>query len=136
MRQLESGLIGVTAKSSLMRRPIDLSLAESVVKNIVQHRRIITTDTIKGVVCKHYNISTEEMISRSRKKSIVWPRQMAIYFARKYTDHPLQLIGKSFNRYHATIIHSITAVEKGLKEDAVVRKQVEYLSEKLGDGNF
>ncbi len=136
VRQLESGLIGVTAKSSLMRRPIDLSLAESVVKNIVQHRKIITTDTIKEVVCKHYNISTKEMVSRSRKKAIVWPRQMAIYFARRYTDHPLQLIGKSFNRYHATVIHSITAVEKGLKEDAIVRKQVEYLSGKLGDGNF
>ncbi|OQX04689.1 MAG: chromosomal replication initiator protein DnaA [Desulfobacteraceae bacterium IS3] len=136
VRQLESGLIGVTAKASLMGSSIDLSLAESVVQNIVQQRKTIGADAIKKVVCKHYNISADEMLSKSRKKSLVWPRQIAIYLVRKYTDQPLQVIGKVFNRYHATILHSVAAVEKGLKEDASVRKQVEYLSQKLESGKF
>nr|MBC8490356.1 chromosomal replication initiator protein DnaA [Bacteroidota bacterium] len=57
VRQLESGLIGVTAKSSLLGSPIDLSLAESVVKNIVRQRKNITIDAIKKLVCKYYSIS-------------------------------------------------------------------------------
>jgi chromosomal replication initiator protein len=132
VRQLESGLIGVTAKSSLLGRPIDIRLAESVVKNIVQQKTsLITIDAIKTLVSRHYKVSAEELVSRSRKKSIVWPRQLAIYLARKYTDQPLQVIGKSFNRYHATILHSIAAVEKGLKTDVAIRSQVEYLCRKL-----
>lgn len=132
VRQLESGLIGVTAKASLLGSPIDIRLAESVVKNIVQQKsRVITIDTIKAIVCRHYKVSAEEIVSRSRKKSIVWPRQISIYLARKYTDQPLQVIGKSFNRYHATILHSVAAVEKGLKSDMSIRSQVEYLCRKL-----
>lgn len=136
VRQLESGLIGVVTKASLMGRSLDLSLARSVVKNISQQRTLITVESIKKAVCVHYSISDDDLMSNSRKKGIVWPRQIAIYFARKYTDYPLQMIGKSFNRYHATIIHSINAVEKGLKEDNSVRKQVEYLSERLETGRF
>ncbi|QTA93143.1 chromosomal replication initiator protein DnaA [Desulfonema magnum] len=133
VRQLESGLIGVTAKSSLLGRPIDIGLAESVVKNITVNRPrpTVTIDLIKELVCRHYNLSIDEIISRSRKKSIVWPRQMAIYLSRKYTEQPLQFIGKNFNRYHATVLHSVAAVEKGLKGDSSVRKQMEYLCGKL-----
>ncbi|RPH48185.1 MAG: chromosomal replication initiator protein DnaA, partial [Desulfobacteraceae bacterium] len=113
VRQLESGLIGVTAKSSLMGIPIDLGLAESVVKNIVQQRKNITIDVIKKLVCKHFNISLGDIVSSSRKQIFSRPRQIAIYLSRRYTDSPLQTIGKSFNRYHATALHSIGIVERG-----------------------
>ena len=136
VRQLESGLIGVAAKSSLLGIPIDLSLAESVVKNIARRRKRITIDVIKKLVCKYYRISIKEMVSSSRKQSIVRPRQIAIYLARKYTDSPLQAIGKSFNRYHATALHSIGAVERRLKENGPVKKQVEFLSKKIESGKI
>ncbi len=136
VRQLESGLIGVTAKSSLLGVPIDLKLAESVVKNIVFTRKNITIDVIKKMVCKYYSISVDEIVSSSRKKSIVRPRQIAIYLSRRYTDAPLQKIGKSFNRYHATALHSIGSVEKKLKERGPLQRQVEFLSGKLESGKF
>jgi len=136
VRQLESGLIGVTAKSSLLGVPIDLMLAESVVKNIVQQRKNITIDVIKKLVCKYYDISIEEIVSSSRKQSIVKPRQIAIYLSRVYTDSPLQTIGKSFNRYHATALHSINAVERAIKQNGPVQKQLEYLRRKLESGKY
>ncbi len=136
VRQLESGLIGVTAKSSLLGVPVDLGLAESVVKNIVRSRKNITIDAIKKLVCKYYSISVKEIISSSRKQSIVRPRQIAIYLSRKYTDAPLQAIGKSFNRYHATALHSINSVEQLLKENGPIQKQVELLCRKLESGKF
>ena len=136
VRQLESGLIGVAAKSSLLGSPIDLGLAESVVKNIVRQRKRITVEAIKQLVCKYYSISLNDMVSRSRKQNIVRPRQIAIYLARRYTDSPLQAIGRSFNRYHATALHSINAIERGLKENGAIQKQVEFFRQKLESGKY
>jgi chromosomal replication initiator protein len=136
VRQLESGLFGVSAKSSLLGMPIDLSLAESVVKNITRLRQRITIDVIKKLVGHHFKVTVAELVSRSRKQRIVRPRHIAIYLSRKYTDQPLQTIGRSFNRYHATALHAIGVVEKGLKSNAPMRKQVEFLSQRLESGKF
>jgi chromosomal replication initiator protein len=136
VRQLESGLNGVAAKSSLLGMPINLSLAESVVKNIVRQRKRITVEAIKKLVCKYYDISIEDVMSRSRKQNLVRPRQIAIYLARNYTDAPLQSIGKSFNRYHATALHSIHCIERGIKQNSSIKKQVGFLRQKLESGKF
>ena len=131
VRQLEGGLLSLTAKSSLLKTPIDIRLAESVIQNIVQQKQTVTVDYIKKLVCEAFNITPSEIVSRSRKKHIVRPRQVAIYLARQYTDQPLQAIGKSFNRYHATAIHSIGVVEKKMKADESLRKQLEMIRGKL-----
>jgi len=131
VRQLESGLIGVTAKSSLLGEPISVDLAKSVVQNITRTQKAITIDRIKEVVCKHYNISVSDIVSKSRKQAIALPRHIAIYLSRKMTDQTLQAIGKSFNRYHATAYRSVGAVEKAMKSDTAVRNQVKYLTDKL-----
>jgi chromosomal replication initiator protein len=136
VRQLESGLIGVTAKSLLLGEPIDLKLAESVAKNIVRQQENITIDVIKNMVCKHYRISLSDIVSRSRKRSFVRPRQIAIYLSRRYTDTSLQAIGRSFNRYHATALHSISTVEGELKENGPMQKQVKFLCQKIEAGKF
>ena len=136
IRQLESGLNGVAAKASLLGAPIDLSLSESVVKNMVRQRKKITIDVIKKMVCKYYNCTLKEMVSRSRKQHLVRPRQMAIYLSRRHTDAPLQSIGKAFNRYHATALHSIHSIERGLKENNAIQKQVEFFNQKLESGKF
>jgi len=136
VRQLESGMNGVAAKSSLLGMPIDLNLAASVVKNIVRHRKHITIDVIKKLVCKYYNVSIQDVMSRSRKQNHVRPRQMAIFLARHYTDAPLQSIGKSFNRYHATALHSINCIERGIKQHSSIRKQADFFRKKLESGKF
>jgi chromosomal replication initiator protein len=134
VRQLESGLLSVVAKARLMCMPVDLTLARSVVKNIVRHRKSITMETIKKLICKQYRITIDELESRSRKQSVVRPRQIAMYLARRYTDATLQEIGKSFNRFHATTIHSIDSVEREVKDNGQLQKQVSYLCQKLESG--
>jgi chromosomal replication initiator protein len=136
VRQLKSGLMGVAAKASLLGRPIDFELAGSVIKNMVQNQQEITIGSIKKLVCKYYKLSPKDLVSRSRKQSIVRPRQVAMYLSRRYTDQPLQAIGKSFNRYHATALHAIGTVEKGLSQGGPIQRQIEYLTEKLESGNF
>ncbi len=136
VRQLKSGLTSVTMKASLLSIPIDLDLAAGVIRNMVHKTQNITIGNIKKLVCKYYNITPKELVSRSRKQSIVRPRQVAIYLARRYTDQPLQSIGRSFNRYHATALYAIGAIEKGIKQGAPVQRHVEYLSKKLEAGEY
>jgi chromosomal replication initiator protein len=131
---LKSGFIGVTAKASLLGSDVDLTLARSVVKNIVTSRQGITLDSVKRLVCKYYNVSLTDLTSRSRRLAIVRPRQVAMYLSRRYTDHSLQTIGKSFNRYHATTLHALKVVEKGVQEKGPIQKHVEFLSERLERG--
>jgi len=135
VRQLESALIGVAARSSLMGDKINLKLAEAVIGNIYQNQKEITMDTVKKLVCKHYKITGDEIISKSRKKAIVVPRQICMYLCRKYTDHSLGEIGKSFRRHHATAFHSVTTIEKKLKLNSNIKRQVSYLCDKL-DGDY
>lgn len=137
VRQLESGLAGVVAKGSLMGEPINLSLARAVLETISKKSsKQITIDAIKKLICNEFGISQEDLVSTSRKNKLVHPRQMAIYLSRKYTDQPLKTIGKSFNRYHATAIYSINAVEKAIQQQGPFCEQLNYLYKKIEAGKF
>ncbi|MBF0259458.1 MAG: chromosomal replication initiator protein DnaA, partial [Desulfamplus sp.] len=136
VRQLESGLAGVAAKGSLMGEPINLALARAVLENISKSRKQVTIDAIKKLICNEFAISEEDLLSTSRKSKLVHPRQMAIYLSRKYTDQPLKTIGKSFNRYHATAIYSINAVEKAIQQQGAFSEQLNYLYKKIEAGKF
>ena len=134
VRQLESGLVGVISKSTLLGVPIDLELAESVVRNIAVRKKAITIDLIKQTVSQEYGITINDMISKSRKQNVMRPRQIAMYLSRKYTDQTLQAIGRSFNRYHATAMHAVGCIEKSMKAEVAVKNHVEYISKKLETG--
>ena len=136
VRQLESGLIGVAAKASLLGLPIETDLAASVVKNIVRRSRQITVERIQKLVCRYFKLTKEDLLSRSRKRAIAQPRQIAMYLARRYTEESLQSIGRRFNRYHATTLHAVGVVERHLRENGPVQKQVAFLSNKLETGSL
>lgn len=136
VRQLESGLMGVARKGALMGEKIDINLARSVLSTISRSKKAITVDLIKKLVCNEFSLSEQELVSTSRKKRVVKPRQVAIFLARKYTDQPLKTIGKSFNRYHATAIYSINAVEKQMKLQGGFMEQMNYLYQKLESGKI
>lgn len=135
VRQLENGLIGVASRSCLMGDQIDLDLAEQVVKNIVTRKKSITIDSISRLVSREFGVPLKDMISRSRKKSVVRTRQVAIFLARRHTSQPLQSIGRKFNRKHATVIHSINSVEKELKLKGELFRQVQIIEKKLESGS-
>ncbi len=136
IRQLESGLWSIVTKASLMGANIDISLAESVIKLIVTKQREISVHLIKKIVCKHYGITVEDITSKSRKKSFVRPRQVAMFLSRQYTDQSLATIGKNFNRMHATVLHSINSIESGKKADNALLSQIRFFSDKLDHGDF
>ncbi|PIE61789.1 MAG: chromosomal replication initiator protein DnaA [Desulfobacterales bacterium] len=136
VRQLESGMFGVVAKGQLMGKNIDMALAKSVLKNMVRSRKRITVDLIKKMVCNAFSITEDDIISKSRKQRIVKPRQVAMFLAKRYTDQPIKQIGLSFNKYHATAIYAVNAIEKEIKRNGQICEQVNYLSKRLESGKF
>lgn len=136
VRQLESGLIGMMAKHSLLGTPMDLDLAETVIQCIASRKQQVSVQAIKKLICREFGISMEDLVSKSRKQNLVRGRQVAIYLSRKYTDQSIQSIGRSFNRYHATAIHAINVVEKSMREKNPLARQLEILSGKIEKGEL
>jgi len=136
VRRLESGLFGVTAKGRLLGRTIDLALARSVLDTIPKVNKRLTADHITRLICREFSVSGEDIKSRSRKRRIVKPRQMAMYLTRKYTDLPLDEIGRSFNRYHATVVYAVNAVEKEMRLKGLLYEQAGYLSKMIESGRI
>ncbi len=131
IRRIESAVVGLVAKSSFMKRPLDLDLAKEVIHDIIGEPGPITTATIRDIVCRHFQLSVDELKSKTRKRSVALPRQVAMFLARQYTDDSLQTIGRFFNRDHATVIHSVKQIKKKLNDSGKLKSQVEFLMNQL-----
>jgi len=133
VRQLESCLIRMSAQSSLLNQTPDLSLAEMVVREQIQERQELSIKAIKDLVGKYFRVSAEEMISKSRKKVHLNPRNLSIYLSKKFTNQTLENIGQAFNRDSTSVIYAVNAVEKGLKKNPELSRQVHFLTAQLED---
>ena len=131
VRQLESCVIGVVAKSSLLDKPVDLALAHEVLDSVCDSRELISIGLVKQVICQYFKVSVEALMSNSRKKGVVYPRNLGMYFCRKYTDETLESIGQAFNRSHATVIHAVDNISRQIHLKSGVRNQVEFLGHQL-----
>jgi len=102
-----------------------------------QHLKKLTIEEIQTAVAKKYNVSIAQILSSERTQSIVTPRQLSMYIARKFTTKSLPEIAKFFDKTHATIIHGVRNIEKRLDvEEDLKATLAEILSEfgyKLSD---
>ncbi len=131
IRRIEGAVVGLIAKSSLLRHPINMDLAREVIKDLVGEPPEITVASIREMICSHFRLTKEEICSKSRKRSIAWPRQVAMFLARRYTDASLEAIGREFNRDHATVLYSVKRIKKALKEPGKSRHQLEFLMDQV-----
>ena len=120
IRELEGSLIRLIAYASLTGQEISLSLAQEVLKNILNHEeRAVTIEIIQKYVADYYNLKMVELKSRNNSKSVAMPRQVAMYLCKSLTHASLPEIGRSFGgKHHSTVIHSIRKVEELRKRDA------------------
>jgi chromosomal replication initiator protein len=131
IRRIEGAVIGLVTKSSLLRQPVDMDLVREVVRDLVGEPKAITVVTIREMICRHFQLSRDDIRSKSRKSSIARPRQMAMFLARRYTESSLEAIGREFNRDHATVLHSVNRIKKQLNESGKLRHQLEFLIKQL-----
>ena len=133
IRELEGVLISLIAHASLNRSDIDLELAKQIMKNIVHDIETeVGIDYIQKTVAEYFHLTQDELKDKTRKKEIVIARQIAMYFAKEYTNHSLKSIGYHFGgRDHSTVIHAVQAVNDMMDVDAHFRGTLEDLKEKL-----
>ncbi len=133
VRVLEGSLVRVGAFASLHNVPITMELAKEVMGHIIKDKkREITVDAIIKEVGLHFTTKASDIKSNRRIKSIVVPRQIAIYLARKLTDNSLVGIGEKFGgKDHATVIHSVKKIEEEMKVKKELKETVEKLERKI-----
>ncbi len=119
IRELEGSLIRLIAYASLTGQEITLTLAQDVLKNIIDHDdRAITIEIIQKSVSDYYNLKLADLKSRNNSKSIAMPRQVAMYLCKMLTHASLPEIGRSFgNKHHSTVIHSIRKIDELRQKD-------------------
>jgi chromosomal replication initiator protein len=126
IRELEGSLIRLIAYASLTGQEISLSLAQEVLKNIIDHEeKAVTIDAIQKFVAEYYNLKLADLKSRNNAKSVAMPRQVAMYLCKTLTHASLPEIGRSFGgKHHSTVIHSIRKVEELRKRDGDFNTQI------------
>ena len=124
IRTLEGALQTLISTARISNQPITLELAERTIKNKVAHERHLTEDIIITKVCEHYGLSRDKMMGTSRKKEVLVPRQVSMYFCRQALQMSLPAIGKLVRKDHSTVSNAIDKIEEGLRKDPLLQGDV------------
>ena len=134
IRDLEGALNKVAAYAKLTNTSINLELAEQALKDQLtsNNKPEITVPYIQQVVSSHFNITTDEIKGAKRTRSLVMPRQVAMYLCRKLLNISLPDIGKAFGgRDHSTVIHSCDKIADEVESDEKLRDTVNELEKNI-----
>ncbi len=126
VRDLEGVLNSLMAYSIVYNSPVDLRLAERIIKRAVKvDNHPLTIDDILEKVCSHYGVSQQSVFSKSRKRDFVQVRQVSMYLAQKYTKMPASRIGQLIGgRDHSTVLHSCSTIEQRIKVDKAFAEEL------------
>jgi chromosomal replication initiator protein len=131
IRELEGALIRVTAFASLNRQPVDLQLAEIVLKDLIPDTSgpEITASTIMGQTAAYFSLTIEDLCGSSRSRTLVNARQIAMYLCRELTELSLPKIGQQFGgRDHTTVMHAERKIRSQMAEKRSIYNQVTELT--------
>lgn len=135
IRDLEGALNKVLAFSKLNNIPINLNMAEEALKDIISpHNEIeITPEIILQVVCEHYDISSQAVLSNKKTKEISVVRQIIMYLLREYiNDMSLKSIAEFLGKKdHTTIMHGIGKIENEMEHDSKLKNNIDIIKKKL-----
>ena len=133
IRELEGVIISLVAHASLNKTEINLDLAKQTLKTIVKNiESEVGIEYIQKTVSEYFNVNSDDLKAKTRKKEIVIARQLAMYFSKDFTNHSLKSIGHHFGgRDHSTVIHALQSVSDMLDTDARFRTSVNELKKKF-----
>ena len=134
IREIEGALIRLGAYASLTGHSINVEMAKNVLRDLLGgKRKVITTEVIQEAVANRYHIKVADLKSKRRTKTLVHPRQMAMYLCRELTDASFPEIGRDFGgKDHTTIIHACKQVQKSLEKDSSLQATINSISEEVG----
>lgn len=130
VRDLEASLTKLIAYSNLLNKEITLDIAREQLKSTysMSKDQSMSIDSIIRVVADYFNISPYDIKGKKRTKSVVFPRQIAMYISRTITDFSTTEIGYEFGgRDHTTVMHSVQRVEGMIQSDIAVSNSIQNL---------
>ena len=134
IRELEGALNKLLAFSNLEHTDITMEIAVRELQNIISpdKPKEITPQLVIEIVAEHFNISTDQMISKNRSNEIARPRQIAMYLCKNMTDTPLETIGALLGgRDHSTIIHGIKKITGEYETNETSHNLIETIKKKI-----
>jgi chromosomal replication initiator protein len=134
IRELEGALIRVTAFASLTRSPVELALAEEVLRDFIPDGSgpEITADQIMASTADYFGVSLEDLRGHSRSRVLVNARQVAMYLCRELTDLSLPRIGQAFGgRDHTTVMHADRKIRQQMAERRSLYNQIAELTNRI-----
>lgn len=134
IRELEGALIRVVAYSSLTNCPIDMQLAEQVLKDLIPNGKPkqVTSVQIVKEVGNYFSINPEDFKSKKRTKDLAFARQVAMYLCCELTDLSLPKIGEEFGgRDHTTVIHARDKITSDMQQDIQLLNAIESIKKKI-----
>jgi chromosomal replication initiator protein len=133
IRELEGAIISLIAQSSFNKKEVTIELAQLVVEKFVKNtKREVSIDYIQKVVSDYFEMDVATLQSKTRKRHIVQARQLAMFFAKKFTKASLASIGSQIGkRDHATVLHACKTVDNLAETDKQFKKYIEDLTKKF-----
>jgi len=133
VRELEGALIRLTAYASLAGRDLTLQTAQEVLKSLMESNvRKISIESIQKAVSEQFGLRLAEIKAKNNSRAIVYPRQIAMYLAKRLTDASLPEIGRQFGgKHHTTVLHSVEKIEELRKTDKDLNRMLNKLTENL-----
>ncbi len=134
IRELEGALIRLGAYASLTGQQITVVMAKNILRDLLgSKRKVITAEDIQDAVATRFHIKISDLKSKRRTKTLVYPRQIAMFLCRDLTDASFPEIGRDFGgKDHTTIIHACKQMKKSQETDATLRATLESLKEEIG----
>lgn len=128
VRELEGIVVSLLAHATMLNQEITLDLAKAVISNAVKVSKTqVTFEMIAEKVCEHYNIDTELIYGKSRKREISDARQVVMYLAKKMTQLSSTNIGTRLSRNHATVLHACKTIEERLSIEKPLQEELEKI---------
>lgn len=133
VRELVGVINSVIAYSTIYKSDLSLDLLKETINKIAStQRKTINIPYIQEVVCDYFGIKREELLSKSRKRTFTLPRQLAMYFAKEYTNATYAKIGEEMGgRDHTTAIYAYDLIKDTAEVDKDIKKYVKELREKF-----
>ena len=133
VRDLEGIVNSLIAYSVVYNRDVDLTMAEQIIKRAIKTQvRSITLDNIIDLVCSRWDVTPDDLFSKTRKASIVMVRQTAMYLAQQHTKLTASRIGMLIGgRNHATVLHSISQIRDRIATDKAFAQTISELQKQL-----
>ena len=133
IRDLEGALTRLVAYCSLTGVEISLSMAQQVLKNLVdrdEHR--ISIENVQRVVCREFGLGIAQLKSKNNSRAVAYPRQIAMYIAKQLTSASLPRIGREFGgKHHTTVLHSINKIGELRQTDRDLNRRINKLMDSL-----